>query len=236
MLAGVGDPGSPNYKRTRAGDAQIDRAVEYMLRSRSRRNGGGEEDTDHDIEYDLAPGGEAGSQTEGTPHVGAGAAGSEFHRSPSIHRFTPYGYDERQYGSPGFALPVGCLMRTPHGTYPEYHTSADDPELVRPESLADTFELCLEVFDLLEGNRRYRNLQPKGEPQLGRRGLYRDTGGERLPDFESALLWVLAFSDGDHDLLAIAARSGLDFDAVRQAADVLVESDLIAPVEAVDDG
>jgi len=235
VLAGVGDPGSPNYKRTRAGDAQIDRAVEHVLWSRSRRNAAGEGDTDHDIQYEPGPDRGSGSEAEETPHVRGAAAGSESHRSPSIHRFTPYGYDERQYGSPGFALPVGCLMRTPHGTYPEYHTSADDPELVRPESLADTLELCLEVFDLLEENRRYRNLQPRGEPQLGRRGLYRDTGGERLPDFESALLWILAFSDGEHDLLAIAQRSGLGFDAVRQAADALVESDLIAPVEAVDD-
>lgn len=236
VLAGVGDAGSPSYKRTRAGDAEVDRAVKEVLRSRSCGNGIREVNASDNISYAREPGRGVESRQGEEPRPSGGSTGDEVHGSPSIHPFTPYGYDERQYGSPGFALPIGCLMRSPHGTYPEYHTSADDPELVRPESLADTLQLCMEVFDLLERNRRYRNLQPKGEPQLGRRGLYRDTGGERLPEFESALLWVLAFSDGDHDLLAIAHRSGLGFDAVRQAADALVESDLIAPVEAVGDG
>ena len=147
--------------------------------------------------------------------------------APRIRDFSPYGYDERQYCSPGFDLPVGCLMRTPHGTYPEYHTSDDDPDFVRPESLEGSLEACLEIVEVLEGNGIYRNLSPRGEPQLGRRGLYRNTGGQELPGFEEALLWVLAYSDGRHSLLDVADRSGLRFRQVRPAADALVESGLL---------
>src|SRR4029453_15360831 len=94
-----------------------------------------------------------------------------------IQDFSPYGYDERQYCSPGINLPVGCLMRTPHGQFPEYHTSADNPDLVRLDALADSLRKCLSIADVLDGNGRYVNQQPKCEPQLGRRGLYSMMGG-----------------------------------------------------------
>ena len=94
-----------------------------------------------------------------------------------IQDFSPWGYDERQYCSPGFDLPVGCLMRTPHGRFPEYHTSADNLELVRPEALADSFAKCLRLFEVLEQNRTYLNTNPNCEPQLGKRGLYDAIGG-----------------------------------------------------------
>jgi aminopeptidase-like protein len=147
----------------------------------------------------------------------------------SIIDFEPYGYDERQYCSPGFNLPVGCLMRAKHGAYPEYHTSDDDLDFVTPDSLAESAELVLRVIDVLETNRRYVNLSPKGEPQLGRRGLYRALGG--LPnagEAELAMLWVLSYSDGERDLLDIASRSGLSFDAVHAAAEGLDRHELIA--------
>ncbi|MCI0547653.1 MAG: DUF4910 domain-containing protein [Candidatus Rokubacteria bacterium] len=150
-----------------------------------------------------------------------------------IAAFSPYGYDERQYCSPGFDLPVGCLMRTPHGRYPEYHTSADNLDLVRPEALADSLDLLLEILDVLEHNRTYLNQNPKGEPQLGKRGLYRSMGG--LADagvVEMALLWVLSLSDGRHSLLDIAERAGQGFDGVRQAADLLAEHGLLKEVAA----
>jgi aminopeptidase-like protein len=145
--------------------------------------------------------------------------------------FTPFGYDERQYASPGFALPVGCLSRTPWGQYPEYHTSADDPSFVRPASLADSLAALLELAAILDGNATYRNLSPYGEPQLGRRGLYRSLGGGRDRDRELALLWVLNQSDGSSDLLAIAAKSGLPFAAVRRAAADLVAAELLGEAE-----
>jgi len=147
-----------------------------------------------------------------------------------IEPFSPWGYDERQYGSPGFNLAVGCLMRTPHGTYPEYHSSADDLTFVLPEQLEDTLAVCRALVELLERNRRYMNLKPKGEPQLGRRGLYPSTGGgpagmDRLP-----LLWVLNQSDGEHTLLDIALRSGLPFRQLTEAAVALQAVGLLSAV------
>jgi aminopeptidase-like protein len=145
-----------------------------------------------------------------------------------IEEFVPFGYDERQYCSPGFDLPVGSLTRTPWGRYPEYHTSADDLGFVQPASLAGSLRTYLNVVEVLEGNRRYLNLNPKCEPQLGRRGLYRMIGGDDAGRArELALLWVLNQSDGYHSLLDIAERSELGFAALREAADVLLAAGLL---------
>ena len=142
--------------------------------------------------------------------------------------FTPYGYDERQYCSPGFDLAVGCLSRTPWGRYPEYHTSADNLDFVRPESLAHSFTIARGIFDVLDGNATYTNLFPKGEPQLGRRGLYSPVGGQSNGKFnEMALLWVLNQSDGRHSLLDIAERAELPFAEIRHAADRLAAQGLL---------
>jgi aminopeptidase-like protein len=150
----------------------------------------------------------------------------------AVEPFVPFGYDERQYGSPGFDLPVGSLTRTPWGRYPQYHTSADDLELVTPRALAGALHAYLAVLALLDGNRRYRNLAPKGEPQLGRRGLYRPLGGvTQGRERELALLWVLNQSDGEHDLLAIAERAQMPFAAIVEAAAALVEAKLLAPID-----
>jgi aminopeptidase-like protein len=151
----------------------------------------------------------------------------------SIRDFSPFGYDERQFCSPGFDLPFGCLMRTPHGEYPEYHTSLDDLDFVRPENLADTYQLCARTLDLLENNRTYRNLFPKGEPQLGKRGLYQAMG-QQAKDRQAlqlSMLWVLNQSDGEHDLLDIAIRSGIAFEIVARAAEMLHDRGLLAAVE-----
>ena len=144
--------------------------------------------------------------------------------------FTPYGYDERQYCSPGYDLSVGCLSRTPYAQYPEYHTSADDLDFVRPESLADSYATSLAVFDVLDGNETYVNQCPKGEPQLGRRGLYQAIGGQsETRASELALLWVLNLSDGTHSLLDIAERAGLPFPVIRRSANALVAHRLLIP-------
>ena len=187
VVACVGDAGPLHYKRSRRGDAEIDRAAEHVV-SRA-----------------TPPG--------------------------AVRDFSPYGYDERQYGSPGFDLPVGSLTRTPHGQYPEYHTSADDPAFVRADSLADSLAAYLSVIAILEGNSRYRNIEPFGEPQLGRRGLYGAMGGFADPGrLQMAMLWVLNQSDGGPTLLDVAERSGLPFDLVRAAADRLLDKGLLEPI------
>ena len=141
--------------------------------------------------------------------------------------FSPYGYDERQYCSPGFDLPVGCLMRSVWGTFPEYHTSADDLSFIHPQQLAATLRLCLEVCDTLERNNTYLNQNPFCEPQLGKRNLYRNTGGTAIDVDINALLWVLNQSDGRNSLLDIAERSGLPFAFIANAARLLQENDLL---------
>jgi aminopeptidase-like protein len=183
VAACVGDPGNPTYKRSRQGDALIDRAAVHVLKH------------------------------SGQPH--------------RVVDFSPYGYDERQYCSPGFDLAVGSLTRSPHNEYPEYHTSADNLDLVRRESLGDSFRLYLSVLDVLENDERHVNLVPKGEPQLGRRGLYPSLGAQGVGTELMARLWVLNLSDGNHSLLDIADRSDLPFREIKEAARVLSENDVL---------
>jgi aminopeptidase-like protein len=150
-----------------------------------------------------------------------------------ITPFVPYGYDERQYCSPGFDLPVGCLMRTPNGEYPEYHSSADNLSLLRPESLSHSLAVLRRIVAVIEGDALYRSSNPKGEPQLGRRGLYAAMGGQRAASCDQlALLWVLNLADGHHSLLEMAERAGLPFAAIRAAADALIAVELLEIVSA----
>jgi aminopeptidase-like protein len=183
VVAGVGDKGGFTYKRSRRGDAEIDRVFSYVLRSSSDDS--------------------------------------------NIIDFHPYGYDERQFCSPGFNLSVGCIMRTPFGQYPEYHTSADNIEFISRQGLSDSFAKCVSALEILESNKAYVNQNPKCEPQLGKRGLYHAIGGGAGQINQLALLWVLNLSDGQHTLLDIAGRSGLDFQSLRSAADALFAHDLL---------
>lgn len=184
VLTCIGDAGSFHYKKSRRGDAEIDRAAAHIIR--------------------------------------------QYSESPEILDFSPYGYDERQYCSPGFNLAVGCLMRSVWGTFPEYHTSADNLDFIRPDSLAGSLRVCAGIVDILENNRRYCNQNPFCEPQLGRRNLYRSTGGGSPGTEISARLWVLNFSDGQHSLLDIAERSGLPFATIHDAAELLFEGGLLS--------
>lgn len=146
--------------------------------------------------------------------------------------FVPYGYDERQYCSPGFNLPVGCLMRTPYSRYPEYHTSADNLDFVRPASLAGSFSLLLSILNVLENNRNFLNINPKCEPQLGKRGLYQAIGGENdKKSMEFAILWILNLSDGNNSLIDISERSGIRFSHLRQVVDILLSHSLLKEVQ-----
>ncbi len=145
--------------------------------------------------------------------------------------FSPYGYDERNYCSTGFNLPVGSLTRSTHSQFPQYHSSADNFDVVRHQYLAESFEKYLSVIYALENNRKYLNLKPKGEVQLGKRGLYEMMGGlQKRPANELSLLWVLNMSDGKHSLLDISDRSGLDFHSIKNAANVLFEHKLLEEV------
>lgn len=190
VLVGLGDAGHSTYKKSRRGNAEIDRAAIQVLKD----------------------------------------SGEPF----DVEEFVPYGYDERQYCSPGFDLPVGCLMRTPHGKFREYHTSADNLDFVKPFALADSLTKSLKMLALLEANRTYVSLNQKCEPRLGPRGLYRTVGGHPGGGVikELPALWVLNMSDGRHSLLDISERSGLPFDLISRAAEALVECHLLEEVTA----
>ncbi len=147
-----------------------------------------------------------------------------------IRDFIPYGYDERQYCSPGFDLPVGSLTRTPFGEYPQYHTSADDPSFVDPGLLAESLRRCLEILEVLEGDQVLRNTSPFCEPQLGKRDLLGGIGGVgSLGASQMAMLWVLNLSDGQSSLLGVAERSGHSFQEIRIAAEALEAAGLLVP-------
>lgn len=142
--------------------------------------------------------------------------------------YFPYGYDERQFNSPGFAVPFGSLMRGQHGKFAEYHTSADDLTFVKEQNLESSLRLLERVLSMLDGNRTFKNLRPYGEPQLGKRGVYRALGGTDIADTQLAIFWVLALSDGSRSLLDIADRSGLSFELIREAAAILESTELLA--------
>lgn len=146
--------------------------------------------------------------------------------------FEPYGYDERQFCSPGFDLPIGRLTRSPNGAYPEYHSSADDLTLLKPEKLAESIRVLARLIAIIDANRAPLNLNPKGEPRLGKRGLYATMGGRAPGEFEHALLWILSLADGTHDLVSIAARAGLSFDLAERAATELERVGLVATLAA----
>ena len=183
VVACVGDPAPLTYKRSRRGNALVDRAAAHVL-------------------------GHAEEQAR-------------------IVDFTPWGWDERQFNSPGFDLPVGCLCRSREGEYKQYHSSADDLDLVRPERLEDALRVVLDIVGVLETDRRHVNLAPKGEPQLGRRSLYPAVGGSDPSDEQLAMLWVLNQSDGRASLLDIAERAGIPYARIHESAQRLTEAGLL---------
>lgn len=151
----------------------------------------------------------------------------------TLRDFIPYGYDERQYASPGINLAVGCLSRSTYGSFPEYHTSADDLSFITPAAMQDTLEKLERVMFIVDRNTRHLNLKPMGEPMLGKYGLYSKSGGARTGKFdELALLWVLSFSDGSHDLLSIAEISGIGFETICDAAQRLSDAGLLGELPA----
>jgi aminopeptidase-like protein len=187
VLACVGDSAPLTYKRSRRGDALVDRVAAYVLRR-----------DDEDAR---------------------------------VVDFLPWGWDERQFNSPGFDLPVGALSRSREGEYEEYHSSADDLDLVRPEALEAALQAVLGIIEVLDSDRCYVNLTPKGEPQLGRRGLYPQVGGPAAEREQLAMLWVLNQSDGRYSLFDIAERSGIPFASLRASASRLVDAGLLGETD-----
>jgi aminopeptidase-like protein len=187
VVSMVGDRGGPTYKKSRRGNAEIDRAMIHTLN-----------------------------------HSGL---------SPTIEDFYPYGYDERQYCSPGFNLPVGLFSRSKFGAIPEYHTSADNLDFIKPDALGESYRLINETIGAIEANGTYRNTSPKGEPQLGKRGLYGAIGGDKdAAAANMAMLWILNQSDGTNSLLDIAERAKLPFAVVQRTAKLLGDHGLLKPV------
>jgi len=147
--------------------------------------------------------------------------------------FFPYGYDERQYCSPGFDLPVGLFQRSKFGTIPEYHTSADNLAFIGADHLALSYRLIVGALDVIENDRVCVNTMPRCEPQLGRRGLYHAIGGLKHAEAANmALLWVLNLADGSHSLLDIAERASLPFDVIYRAAQLLELHGLVKDLNA----
>ena len=189
VISGVGDDGDYHYKRSRRGDAEIDRIMAMVL-------------ADSGLPSHLLP-------------------------------FIPYGYDERQYCSPGFNLPMGCFSRSTYGTYPQYHTSADNLDFIKGANLQQSLSLLLKGIGIVERNAIFRNLCPFGEPQLGKRGLYSLIGGHNESQkLQLALLWVLNQSDGTRSLLDIAETAGQPFDLLHEAAEALMHHQLLDVVVA----
>jgi aminopeptidase-like protein len=151
--------------------------------------------------------------------------------SARVVDFSPYGYDERQFCSPGFNLPFGRLTRSSNGEYPQYHSSADNLELLDIDSMTQSILALARILDHVDRNHRLRNRQPFGEPRLGKRGLFRSTGGKNPADLEYAMLWLLNQADGLHGVLDIAAASGLQQSIVHQAAEALLQAGLMEDVD-----
>jgi aminopeptidase-like protein len=192
VVSMVGDGGGPTYKKSRRGNAQVDRAMIHSLN-----------------------------------HSGL---------SPTILDFSPYGYDERQYCSPGFNLPVGLFQRSKFGAIPEYHTSADNLGFIRPDHLRDSYRLIVETINVIENDAVFLNTMPKCEPQLGKRGLYGAVGGDKdAAAANMAMLWILNQSDGAHSLLDIAERANLPFAVIQRTAQLLRDHGLLKPLTASQD-
>jgi aminopeptidase-like protein len=156
--------------------------------------------------------------------------------SAQIVPFSPYGYDERQYCSPGFNLPVGLFQRSQFAAFPEYHTSGDNLDFIGPTHLTASYQMIASLLEVLENDAVMCNTSPKCEPQLGRRGLYAPVGGSTDGAEQAmALLWVLNLSDGSHSLLEIAERAGLSFVAINKAARRLAAHGLLAGPAAIPD-
>lgn len=213
----LGDSRNFTYKKSRRGNEEIDKTVERVLKE----------------------------------------SGLEFR----IIDFFPWGSDERQFCSPGFNLAVGSLFRSMYGSneFPEYHTSGDNLNFMSVKSLSESFVMYLSILYELESNYNfnrkldisknakikassetynsdiYLNLNPKCEPQLGKRGIYHQMGGQESTmnqrEIEFAVFWILNLSDGNHTIQDISTRSGISLENLHKGIKILINSKLLEKIE-----
>lgn len=138
----------------------------------------------------------------------------------AIHSFLDRGSDERQFCSPGVDLPIGSFMRTKYGLYPEYHTSLDDLSILSPESLNSSLEMMKLTINVLEANESPK-LRSMGEPFMSKYGLYPTVSKKSLEIETKEMMNVLAYMDGEHDLLDIGAVTGIDIQRLLRLVDTL---------------
>jgi aminopeptidase-like protein len=145
------------------------------------------------------------------------------------YRYADRGSDERQYCSPGVDLPVVSMMRTKYGEYPEYHTSLDNLDFVSREGFDGAFNLYRKAIRLLEANFKYK-VTCLCEPQLGKRGLYPSIGTPNHGQVVRNMLNLVAYSDGEHDLIDIAEQIEIDAQDLIVLADNLKSHGLLMKV------
>ena len=119
------------------------------------------------------------------------------------YSFLKRGSDERQYNSAGVDLPVCGFCRSKYEEYPEYHTSADNMELISPEGLLGAYEVMEKVINTLENNYHFR-MNCVCEPQLGKRGLYPTISQKGTYGAVKTLTNFIAYADGRSDLIDIS--------------------------------
>lgn len=162
---------------------------------------------------------------------------------PLVYPFVPDGSDERQYSSPGFRIPVTTISKDKYYEYLYYHTSLDNLDFVKGEALEQSFRLYLSAIDIIEENRTLRSLNPHCEVQLGRRGLYPQSGGAlnqlantagstAIENEVDVISWVMFLADGQHDLIAMAERSGCPFRHIAAVAAKLETHGLLEELPA----
>ena len=135
------------------------------------------------------------------------------------------GSDERQYQAPGVDIPMVCFCRSKYHIYPEYHTSADNLDLISPEGLQGSFDVMVKCIEALEHNRKYR-IKTLGEPQLGKRGLVPTMSSKETYQQTLALKDLIAYADGSNDLVDISNIIGHPVEVLIPIAEKLVEAEL----------
>lgn len=144
----------------------------------------------------------------------------------STYSFLDRGSDERQYNAPGIDLPVVGFCRTKYAQYPEYHTSADNMELISPKGFQGSYDVMIKVISLIEKNKYYK-IKVLCEPQLGKRGLYSTVSRKTSKKEHYNLMNFIAYADGKNDLIDIAERIDISYGEAIEIADKLEKEGLL---------